>query len=378
MTASADPPQDLSSWDCHAGDVAFTITAQSGWLSAQREYLSGFLSPPPGELDLGTFSIRVHTDDTAFRQIVRTITRSPATHQVEPVPGLVMLESVQPTGERCYVIAMDSVEHHSGAYAVAAQGRRIDLFTHGGTMRPHRYPIRLIREAMLRTYEDAGGVLFHAAGVDVGGAGVMVCEPRGAGKTTITAALLRWTGAALLSNDRLVTHQGDHVVAVPLPVPTARGTIEAFPELGRSLRRGTVEVVELGRMPADFGSTVKHAFTARQFAQAFGAGLASTSTLRLVVVPQFANTCQPARLRRLPRRQARQVVAANCFTPRDEFWVRPWLIPRQKTDDLLRDQARTAIQHITAAVPCVEVSFGVRNPITDLERILGKLVGGIR
>lgn len=109
-----------------------------------------------------------------------------------------------------------------------------------------------------------------------------------------------------------------------------------------------------------------------------GAGLASTSTLRLVVVPQFANTCQPARLRRLPRRQARQVVAANCFTPRDEFWVRPWLIPRQKTDDLLRDQARTAIQHITAAVPCVEVSFGVRNPITDLERILGKLVGGIR
>lgn len=378
MTVSADLPQDLFTWDCHAGDLAFTITAQSAWLSAQREYLSGFLTTPPGELDLGTFSIRVHTDDTAFRQIVKTIARSPGINQIEPVPGLVMLESIQPTGERCYVIAIDSVEHHPGAYAVTAEGRHIDLFTYSGTVRPHRYPIRLIREAMLRTYEDAGGVLFHAAGVDIGGAGVMVCGPRGAGKTTITAALLRWTGAALLSNDRLVTHQGNHVVAVPLPVPTARGTIEAFPELECSLRRARAEVVGLGRMPADFGSTVKHAFTAHQFAQAFGAGLTSTSTLRLVVVPQFADTCQPARLRRLPRPQARQVVAANCFTPRDEFWVRPWLIPRQKTDELLRDQARTAIQHITATVPCVEVSFGVRNPITELERILGMLVEGIR
>lgn len=378
MTVSADPPQDLFTWDCHAGDVAFAITAQSAWLSVQREYLSGFLTTPPGELDLGAFTMRIHTDDAAFQQIVTTIARSPGTNQVEPVPGLVMLESVQPTGGRCYVIAIDSVEHHSGAYAVAAKGRHIDLFTHSGTVRPHRYPIRLIREAMLRTYEDAGGVLFHAAGVDIGGAGVMVCGTRGAGKTTTTAALLRWTGAALLSNDRLVTHQGDHVVAVPLPVPTARGTIEAFPELECSLRCAKAEVVELSKMPAVFGSTVKHAFTARQFVQAFSTGLASTSTLRLVVIPQFADTCQPARLRHLSETEACQVVAANCFTPRDEFWVRPWLIPRQKTDDLLRDQARTAIQHIAGAVPCVEVSFGVRKPITDLERILGKLVGGIR
>ncbi len=274
MTAS-DPPQDLFTWDCHAGDVAFTITAQSAWLAVQREYLSGFLTTPPGELDLGAFTLRVHTDDTAFRQLVTTIARSPGTNQVEPVPGLVMLESVQPTGDRCYVIARDSV-------------------------------------------------------------------------------------------------------AVPLPVPTARGTIEAFPELKRSLRRARAEAAELGRMPAAFGSTVKHAFAARQFAQAFSAGLASTSTLRLVVVPQFADNCQPARLRHLSEKAAREVVAANCFTPRDEFWVRPWLIPRQKTGDLLRDQARTAIQHIAGAVPCVEVSFGVRNPITDLEHILVKLVEGVR
>lgn len=205
----------------------------------------------------------------------------------------------------------------------------------------------------------------------------MVCGPRGAGKTTITAALLRSTGAALLSNDRLIAHHGDHLVAVPLPVPTGRGTIEAFPELEHSARRAMTEAAELGRMPADFGSTVKYAFTARQFAQALRADLVSASVLRLVVVPRLTDTREPARVRHLSAAQARQVIAENCFTPRDEFWVRPWLIPRQREDDLLHRQANAAIQRVTA-VPCVEVSFGVRNSITELVHTLDKIIGGIR
>jgi hypothetical protein len=358
--------------------VAFAISAPADWLSAQIEYLSGFLTTPPGELDLGAFSLRIHTDDTAFRQIVNTIARSPDASHVEPVPGLVMLESVQPTDHRCYVIAVDGVENQAGAYAVAAHGRHIELFTHSGTMCPHRYPIRLVREAMLRTYEDAGGVIFHAAGVDVEGAGVMVCGSRGAGKTTVTAALLRATGADLLSNDRLITHQGDHVVAVPLPVPTARGTIEAFPELEQAARRAIADAAELGRMPADFGSTVKHAFTAREFAQAFQADLVPASVVRLILVPHLTDTREPARLRYLSGDEARQVIGANCFTPRDEFWVRPWLIPRQRDHDQLQRQANAAIGDVTAAVGCVEVSFGVRNPIIELVHALDKVVGGIR
>lgn len=308
MNPSAEPTAELSTWDCHAGDVAFTITAPSAWLSAQRAYLSNFLTMAPGELDLAAFSIRVRTDDTAFRQITDTVACSPTTSHIEPVPGLFMRESRHPTGRCCYVIATDDVEHQPGAYAVAANGHNIDLFTHTSTARPHRYPIRLIREAMLRTYEDAGGVIFHAAGVDIGGAAVMICGPRGAGKTTVTAALLRSPDAALLSNDRLVAYQGDHIVAVPLPVPTARGTIQAFPELERLVRHPTANAGELDRMPTDFGSTVKHAFTARQFAEAFNARLISRSTLRLVVVPRLADTNEPAHARRLPVAEARPIV----------------------------------------------------------------------
>jgi hypothetical protein len=376
MNTSADPIAELPAWDCHAGDVAFTITAPSPWLAAQREYLSEFLTMPAGELDSTAFSIRVHTDDTAFLQVAEAIVHSPTTSHIEPVPGVVMRESVEPTGRRCYVVATDDVEYQPGAYAVAAQGRHIELFIHSRTVRPHRYPIRLIREAMLRTYEDAGGVIFHAAGVDIGGAGVMICGPRGSGKTTVTASLLRLPGASLLSNDRLVTSQRDRVVAVPLPVPTGWGTIQAFPELEHHAQHPAGKA--LGKMPAEFGSTVKHAFTARQFAEAFGARLASASTLRLVVVPQLADTAEPARVRHLSKVYARQIVAANCFTPHDEFWVRPWLVPRQSTDEQLRRQANAAIEHIAATVPCIEVRFGVRNPVSGLARVLDVATGGIQ
>lgn len=378
MNASADPPDHLDTWDCHAGDVAFAVTAPSRWLPIQREYLSGFVTTPPGELDLGGFSIQVHTDETEFRQIVTTVTSSPVICQVEPVPGLVMLEAQQPAGRRCYVIATDDVEHQTGAYAVAAQEQHIDLFAHSGTSRPHRYPIRLMREAMLRTYEDAGGVIFHAAGVDAGGAGIMVTGRRGAGKTTITAALLCSVGMALLSNDRLIAHHGKHLVAVPLPVPAARGTIEAFPELKHAAESRMAEAAELARMPAEFGTTVKHAFTARQFAQAFNAGLVPKSMLRLVVVPDLTDTSEPVRVRHLSAAQARQVIMENCFTPQDEFWIQPWLVPRQKPDELLQDQANAAVGHIAATTTCVEVGFGVRAPVSGLVRTLQSLIEGIR
>ncbi|WP_020663225.1 hypothetical protein [Amycolatopsis benzoatilytica] len=376
MNPSADPAIGLSTWNCHAGDVEFAITAPSAWLPAQRAYLSDFLTVPPGELGLAAFTIRVHTDDTAFRRIVDTIARSPTTGTIEPVPGLLMQEARQSTGRRCYIIARDDVEHQPGAYAVTVHGHDIDLFVHTGTARPHRYPIRLVREAMLRTYEDAGGVIFHAAGVDVGGAAVMVCGPRGAGKTTVTAALLRLPGAGLLSNDRLVVYQEDHVVAVPLPVPTGRGTIQAFPELERLVphRAGG----GLDKMPADFGSAVKHAFTARQFAEAFGARLIARSALRLVVVPRLTDTDEPAHARRLPVAEARRIIAANCFTPCDEFWIRPWLVPRRKTEEQLDNQASAAVEYLAASVPCVEVSFGVRNPVSALARALEETAGGVR
>ncbi|GDY29751.1 hypothetical protein [Gandjariella thermophila] len=235
MSAATETSAALSDWECHAGDVVFGVSAPETWAKVQRARLAEFLISPPGELDLGRFTLTVHVDDLAFRRVMREVVQHTTVGHVEPIPGLVLLEAHQSSGRRCYVVAVDSLEHQAGAYAVAASGPSIELFLHSASARGHRYPLRLIREAMLRTYEDAGGTIFHAAGVDVGGTGVMICGPRAAGKTTTLAFLLRSMDTALLSNDRLIV-LGNRMVAVPLPVPTALGTARHSPSYGRRQR----------------------------------------------------------------------------------------------------------------------------------------------
>lgn len=374
MNAHDDGAARLATWECHAGDVSFEVTAPQPWAARQCARLAEFLPGPPRELELHRFTMTVTIDDMAFHDVMREVAADPDAVRIEPIPTVVLLEARRPGDRRCYAVAADGLEHRAGDYVVTATADRIELFLHRGSTGGHRYPLRLMREAMLRTYEDAGGVIFHAAGVDLGGNGVMICGPRAAGKTTTLACLLRRPNAALLSNDRLILH-GDRLIAVPLPVPTASGTIHGFPELTHAPRPASGGH---RKPPAAFGTTAKHPFSAAGFAAAFGAGLASASTVRLIVVPRLSDDTVPAHTRRLTTGQAHELLAASCFTPHDEFWVRPWLVPRQRSDASLAQAAEAAVEHIAATVPCVEVRCGVRNPISHLSDALAEVVGGIR
>jgi len=362
--------QRLSSWRCHAGDVSFIMTAADDWLRAQREHLAQYLPPPPGELELEPVGIRVHTDDRLFREVEAAIAASPSVRRIEPVPGVVMLEARRDDGGRAYSIAEDAVEGLPGAYAVTAEGRQIGLYLHSRTGRPHRYPIRIIREAMLRTYEDAGGIVFHAAGVDIGGAGVLICGPGGAGKTTVASALLRHPDTTLLSGDRVIIIADQRMVAVPLPIRAAAGTISAFTEL-RAIAGAEVAAQAGTSQPhATFGTSIKRAYTPSQFAGAFRSGVGSASALRLVIMPELMDAAEPASLEWLRGARALPAIAGSCFTPRDEFWTTPWLIPRHTPDSTLRLRADAAVGVITAKVPCARIRFGVRGSFSGLEDAL--------
>lgn len=50
---------------------------------------------------------------------------------------------------------------------------------------------------------DAGSVIVHACGVDVGGRGLLFCGASGAGKSTLADLFARKRGAAVLSDDRV-------------------------------------------------------------------------------------------------------------------------------------------------------------------------------
>jgi hypothetical protein len=210
----------------------------------------------------------------------------------------------------------------------------------------------------------------------------MTCGPRGAGKTTAAAALLERFGprARLLSNDRLLACGDRQVVAVPLPVPVAGGTLDAFP----ALRAAVPEAVRArpgepatAALPREFGTDSKIAFPARTFAGAFHAGLAASSRLTAIVIPSLSDSSAPVAIRRVGSAEASAALTACCFTPKDEFW-RPWLIGRARPDAELSADAARRCREIAASVPCVTVSFGVRGCLVSFGQALATVTGATR
>jgi hypothetical protein len=210
----------------------------------------------------------------------------------------------------------------------------------------------------------------------------MICGPRGAGKTTTAAALLRRFGprARLLSNDRLLACDGQQAVAVPLPVPVARGTLDAFPALVAAVpaaQRARPGEPGLASLPRQFGTGRKIAFPARDFAAALGAGLAASSRLTAIIIPNLTDTADPVTVRRAGPGEALAALTASCFTPGDEFW-RPWLVTRAQPDAALAAHAARRCRDLAASVPCAIVSSGTQGPPGGLGEALAAVMTGAR
>jgi hypothetical protein len=132
----------------------------------------------------------------------------------------------------------------------------------------------------------------------------------------------------------------------------------------------------LETLPDMFGSPVKAELTAREFATALDARLTASAQLDLLVVPRLTDDDTPFTARSLTPDENHDVLAASCFTPFDEFWLVPWLIPhRAGTVEL----ARRSNRHLTAlstSVSAVEIRFGVRNPFPCLVDGLHRILAG--
>lgn len=357
-----------------AGDQPVTVTAPDP--GHVTEYLSGYLASPAAAPALPPRHITLHTGQEPLRRAAAEFTAGPVT-RIEPVPGVTLTEAALPGGGRGYTVAADHLEGAPGTWAASAAGDRVTLYAGSAAQGP-RHVLRIIREIMMRAHEDAGAVVFHAAGVAVPAGTVMICGPRSAGKTTTAAAVLAAHGprASLLSNDRLLV-AGRRVIAVPLPVPVARGTLDAFPALaaaaGEAARARPGEPSPRD-LPAGFGSPSKTAFPARVFAAALGAGLAPDGHLAAVIVPALSDTSDPVTTRRLSPGEAVSVLARCCFTPADEFW-RPWLAPRARADADLAAAAAALCRDLAGTVPFTAVTCGVRGPAAAYRQALAALTG---
>jgi hypothetical protein len=361
-----------------AGDVTFTVTGTPADIDALTRHIADYSAGPVGATNLPTYQLALCSDPTSFRAATQLFAGL-ADSQIEPVPGVILTQGTSPAGCRCYSLVRDNIEHAPGSWAAAVDRNRIELYVADPATIP-RYALRLIREAMLRSYENAGGIVFHAAGASRDHRAVMICGPRNSGKTTTLAALLDVLGptGALLANDRLIVESdGDtpRAVAVPLAVPVARGTLAAFPELHPFLTTPAAAGTPDG-LPAIFGTPSKAILAPRAFAAAFDATLTAASRLHAVIVPQVTDTARPVRVRRLHKGAIHRAVRAACFTPVDEFW-RPWLVPRIATAAVLTTAAAEVCAHIAATVPGFSIAYGTHRPVADLTDALTALIGAL-
>lgn len=175
-------------------------------------------------------------------------------------------------------------------------------------------PVRMVRELFIRQLEQQGYVVVHAGAVMLGDSAVVVCGPRGAGKTTLICGLLEYEGARFVSNVRTflrVDAEGvADVVAWPWSVRIGFGTCAAsaalrgWLEADRALTipqkdwdvAGALEssFERYGGWPESGVIEAKAELTAAELATLMGTDVVSGAPAARLVFPELAPAAETA------------------------------------------------------------------------------------
>ncbi|GAA1898968.1 MULTISPECIES: hypothetical protein [Streptomyces] len=338
----------------------FTVKADPGFRVHQMVHLLNFspeLAPAPTCPCGRPTTIRVHHSQELFRDRMMRLAPLPA-RPLTPFRGERYVQ--QAVGEvTWWRPAPGSGLPADHMFAREARGR-LHIVLDAGADRGERYLLRMIREVAMRCAESRGWALFHASAAAVGGHGVLVAGPSGAGKTTVLTALAARCRADLIASDRAaVTGGAASVVGIPLSVRIAGGTLAALgPGYGLPPHR---------RPPGVFGSPRKVSCTPQDFAHAFGARVREEAPLRLIVLPRLTNDDHEIRIS-FPAAEATAALASVCCTPDDEDWLTPWFARRTRPVGELRHRAGALIDRLVTRAPVMALTAGVHTPHL-LERV---------
>lgn len=121
---------------------------------------------------------------------------------------------------------------HTTFYVMDPRNASVDVLTPVGNLAARLSLMRVIREFAMNDAIGRGRLILHASGLVVGGKGIMMAGPKGAGKTTLMIHLLRHPGAEYVSNDRIVITYDDRGLrfrGMPTIVTIRFPTLEMFP-----------------------------------------------------------------------------------------------------------------------------------------------------
>jgi hypothetical protein len=135
-----------------------------------------------------------------------------------------------------WTLARFDVLEGGRATLVSATDAKAKTMILGGTGSPGslaRAVLRRIRDLQQLEAVAAGALPLHAACVELGGAGVLICGDKWAGKTTTTIDLITSGASSFVCNDKALVWFDDEiwVQGVPRSIAIRPPTIERFPIL---------------------------------------------------------------------------------------------------------------------------------------------------
>lgn len=228
-------------------------------------------------------------------------------------------------------------------------------------------PARLVRELLIADLERRTAVPLHAGAVSLGGRGVLICGPRGAGKTTLICHLLEHAGADFVANDRLFAVAGRRPRAVSWPwgIRIGLDTCAASPALSRWLagRRRLAypqpgwDLEDPGRQPAGGGEAAKLELTAAELAAAMGARVLGTVPVDLLVDLRYRtghseHTVEPLD----PGVVAEDMERESEHVATDVY--RDWLDLGLSSRGPVTPRGREAVSALARGVPAVRLTYG--------------------
>lgn len=187
---------------------------------------------------------------------------------------------------------------------------RIEVLAHPAPERLRLEAMRVVRElATSAVLSSPARIQLHAASLEVGGRVLLLAGRKEAGKTTLLCYLAAATGAAVLSNDRvLLADAGDTFVARGVPTivsirPGSRrlipGSFDAVPRAARPVLLTVAEAAAARARVGPAESSVALSLSPAQLAAALGAPLSPGGTLVAIAFPEPDGDAERLRIDRL-------------------------------------------------------------------------------
>ena len=234
------------------------------------------------------------------------------------------------------------------------------------------FPTRIITELLIRKREEKGAVLSHATGVTLEDSGLFLTSSAGGGKTTMMTKLLEsGKDAGFLSNDRLFSYfQGSKPIMdyVPFQVNYEKETIYGSSVLPEYFKTNPLMQERLNKVGKAFINLtdMNRAYPRLK--------MKSSSDIDMIVIPQISLDNVDGSefyVETVRRRKLREILEENTFTPYDaESPRKPWLYPRQKSEEELKMQASDFVDKLVD-VPAYKVKF---EPQAKGEKIAKKVL----